>query len=113
MLYRPITTQEQVEEFNKAALDDGHPMFCPTMGIKDDERIVGALTVMPMSIVWTHSRLNARKTKEAIDFVEGSISTSSRVFCVPCVEKSKLFPYMTRYGYIDLGSTHLFVKGLI
>lgn len=113
MLYRPLTTQEQIEAVNKAALDDGHPTFCPTMGIHDDNRIVGALSVMPISVVWTHSRLNARKTKEVIDFMEGLMSTSSRIFCVPCVEKSKLFPYMTRYEYIDLGSTHLFVKGLI
>lgn len=114
MKFRPIVTQQEIDQVNKLALEDGHPMFAPTMSIRDDkEQLVGAFTIMPMSVVWTHSQLPARKTKEVVDFLEGNMSTQARIFCVPVVEKSRLFPFVPKYGYIDLGSAHLFVKGLL
>ena len=91
--------------------------MCPTHWIDKNGQIAGCFGVnsIPFISTWFSTKLLLpRETLEAINIGEAVCDHLGFLqIAVPCPETSPLFPVMTKLGYEDTGSVHIFVKELI
>lgn len=113
MKIRPIRTPQELDAVHECAKQDGHHLAWPSHSIMKGEYIVGALSVMPMTLVWLDSKqVKVRETIETDKFIEGMLVNTTRSLCVPCISTSPMFLLMDKLGYLNLGQSTIFIKGL-
>lgn len=113
MKIRPIRTPEELNAVHECAKQDGHHLAWPSHSVMKGDYIVGALSVIPMTLTWLDSKqVRVRETQEVDRFIEGMFVNSSRSICVPCISSSPMFPLMEKFGYLNLGQSTIFIKGL-
>lgn len=115
MKIRPIRTQEELTAVHEVAKENKHLLAWPSHIMEKDNYIVGALSVMPMVMIWMHTeKTGARDLVFLKDHLEATIANQGRVFCVPCLDESPLMQVLKKeeLGYFNIGKTNLFLKGV-
>lgn len=115
MKIRPIRTEHELNQIRAVAQDDGSHLYWPTHVIRrDDALIIGALSVMPAVLLWSHKVMKVRESLQVQDFFEGLVANQSRVVAVPCPLDSPYLQAMKKpeMNYINAGEVNLFLKGL-
>jgi len=111
---KPITSREILEEAIECAKRDGHVLVAPSHVIIKDDAIVGAVTMLATSLVWTDSsKVKVRDSMSVLDSLTNFFSMQGqRCWCAPCVKSSPYHSFLVANKFINLGSYDLFVKGL-
>lgn len=115
MKIRPIRSQFEIDEARAVASLDGSHIHWPTHIIRrDNEEIIGTLSVMPCVLLWSHHKMLARESIQVREFFEGLLANQSRVVAVPCPKDSMYLKHMAKAdsGFANLGDVQLFLKGL-
>jgi hypothetical protein len=108
---RPIRSVDEASLVHKLAAADNHIVPFVSHKVTKATKIIGALSVMPMVLVWVdtqHKSMNDALQVEA--YFTGWLANASRTICVPCTPKSPFLPYMKEQKYLDVGNVNLFIK---
>lgn len=111
----PIGPEQEKLLIEAAALDK-HTVVAPTHIVVKDDLVAGYLSLglVPMVMLWFHSAvMKARDSLTVAQVFENVLRAQGETaVAVPVPESSTLYPYMTKLGYVDAGTVHVFVKKL-
>ena len=116
MILRPIKTPEMFKRVLDTATNDNHSLRAPNLVVLDnDGHIIGAVSQLPVSMIWMHTK--EAKIRDAIRLKElletQAALAGAHSLCLPCSEQSPYFSLLPKDGFVNYGSYHLFMKGVL